>query len=230
MLHVLYEDNHLLVVDKPPGLPTMGVRPGTASVVSLAKGYIKRKYGKPGNVYLGVVSRLDAVTTGVLVLARTSKAARRLTEMFRSSTVEKHYWAVVERPPDPPAGECRDWLAKNEAAYRMEVTSRENPGAQLAELQYRTLCRLPKGVLVAVDLKTGRKHQIRVQFGARGWPILGDRKYGARRGFRRGIALHCRALELVHPVRKTKLRFEAHPPDHWDDLGSQWKKLLADGA
>lgn len=218
-LNVLYEDNHLLALAKPPGLATMGVAPGTPSLLEEAKHYIKEKYGKPGNVYLGIVSRLDAPVTGVVVLARTSKAAARLTEQFRSGLVRKIYWAVVEQPPQPPQGECIDWLRKDERHRRMHVTTQGSPGAQRARLTYRTLRRLTIGVLVEVQLDTGRKHQIRLQLSHRGWPVVGDRKYGATTAFGEGIALHARELSFLHPVRRTEISLVAPLPPSWRRLG-----------
>src|SRR5688572_26627419 len=138
-LEVLYEDNHLLVVNKPAGLPTQGVAEGTASLLTRAKSYLKTKYKKPGNVYLGIVSRLDSTVSGVLVLARTSKAADRLTKQFHSGQVEKIYWALVERPPPPPEGELSHWVLKNDRERRMVVMPPRSKGAQHARLSYRTL-------------------------------------------------------------------------------------------
>jgi 23S rRNA pseudouridine1911/1915/1917 synthase len=211
-MDILYEDNHLFVVNKPPGLPTQGVVEGAASVVTQAKAYLKRKYKKPGNVYLGVVSRLDASVSGVLVLARTSKAAARLSEQFRERKVEKVYWAVVEQVPDPPAGELLDWVKKDERNQRMAVVSRYTIGAQRARLTYRTLQQRLGGCLVEVRLETGSKHQIRLQLSHLGCPILGDRKYGSRRPLAGGIALHAQRLEFAHPVSQEALKFIAQPP------------------
>jgi 23S rRNA pseudouridine1911/1915/1917 synthase len=214
-LHVLYEDNHLLAVAKPAGLPTMGVQPQEPSLIALAKDYLKQKYHKPGNVYLGVVSRVDATVTGVVVFARTSKAAARLTEQFRSATVRKVYWALVAGRPEPAEAVCVDWLRKDEPHQRMHVTRPQHPEAKEARLSYRTLQPLRTAALLEVLLQTGRKHQIRVQLAARGYPILGDRKYGSERPFPDGIALHARELELVHPVRRTPLKIIAPLPDCW---------------
>ena len=211
-LEVLFEDNHLLVINKPVGLPTQGVVEGAASVVTAAKAYLKQKYRKPGKVYLGVVSRLDASVSGVLVLARTSKAAARLNEQFRERTVKKTYWAVVEHPPDPPAGELTDWLKKDEKSQQMTVVTRHTIGALKAKLTYRTLNKQPQGCLIEVELETGRKHQIRVQLAHLGCPILGDRKYGSRRTLPAGIALHAHLLEIAHPIGKEWLRFVAPVP------------------
>jgi len=216
---ILYEDNHLLVIDKPAELPTMGVAAELPSVLTLAKEYIKKKYNKPGNVYLGIVSRLDAPVTGVLVLARTSKAAARLSEQFRKGEVEKTYWAVVEQAPEPSSGPCRDWVRKDERHRKMHITSADAEGAKEARLNYRTLQQLTSGSLLEVELETGRKHQIRLQLGSRGCPIVGDRKYGSRQPLRRGIALHARTLSFRHPVQKTELEFKVPLPAIWKGLG-----------
>src|SRR5262249_30669630 len=136
-LQILYEDNHLLAFNKPHGLPTMGVALGRPSLVTLAKQYIKRRYRKPGNVYLGVMSRLDAASSGVVLLARTSKAAARLTEQFRGRKVEKTYWAVVSGTIDPPSGELTDWVVKDEVHERMAIAPARAPGAKEACLRYR---------------------------------------------------------------------------------------------
>jgi 23S rRNA pseudouridine1911/1915/1917 synthase len=216
---VLLEDNHLLVVDKPAGLPTMGVAAGTPSLLSLAKQYLKDKYQKPGNVYLGIVSRLDAPVTGLVVMARTSKAAGRLSKQFRERDVTKLYWAVIERPPYPVAGTLRDWVRKDERHRKVLVTDAQTEGAQNAQLSYRTLKHVHQAVLLEIDLLTGRKHQIRVQLGARRLPILGDRKYGSRVTFEPGIALHARSIRFAHPVRQTEIELTAGVPRSWFRLG-----------
>jgi 23S rRNA pseudouridine1911/1915/1917 synthase len=215
-LVVLYEDNHLLVVNKPAGLPTQGVTEGMPSALARAKAYLKQKYKKPGNVYVGVVSRLDAAVSGVLVLARTSKAAARLSEQFRDGSVRKVYHALVEQPPDPPAGELSHWLLKSEKLRRIEVVPPRTKGAQHARLSYRTLRRQAGRALVEIELHTGRKHQIRVQLAAIGCPILGDRKYGSRRPFAgEAIALCAVRLTLSHPTTKETLTIESPPPAEW---------------
>lgn len=212
---VLYEDNHLLAVAKPAGLPTMGVSAGKPSLVTAAKLYLKRKYDKPGNVYLGVVSRLDAPVTGVVLFARTSKAAARLNQQFRLGEVQKLYWALVRPVPDPQRGACIDWLQRDLRHRRVHVATPTSPRVQEARLQYRTLKRSSGTALVEVRLETGRKHQIRIQLGSRGWPILGDRKYGSRGSFPDGIALHARTLEVRHPVGQAPVRITAPLPDSW---------------
>ncbi|MEX0641221.1 MAG: RluA family pseudouridine synthase, partial [Pirellulales bacterium] len=224
MLKVLYEDNHLLAVNKPAMLPTMGVREDRPSLLATAKEYIRRKYAKPGNVYLGIVSRLDAPVTGVVLIARTSKAAARLSEQFRERDVEKIYWAIVEGVVEPPAGQLVDFLRKDERHRRMHIAGPDASGAQRAELAYRLLADEPSAprvsdrvwaTLLEVRPLTGRKHQIRVQLAQAGFPIVGDRKYGSRRPFECGIALHSRRLVVKHPVLKTPLVIEAPPPAEW---------------
>jgi 23S rRNA pseudouridine1911/1915/1917 synthase len=216
---VLFEDNHLLVIVKPAGLPTMGVAEGCPSAVTEAKRYLKQAYDKPGNVYLGVVSRLDALVSGVLVLARTSKSAARLSEQFRESQPEKTYWAAVETPPDPASGSLMHWLLKDDRQRCMTVVRPHAKGAQRARLSYRLLRGLPSASLVEVQLETGRKHQIRLQLAEIGCPILGDKKYGSKRPFPAGIALHSRRLAIEHPTKKTRLEFIAPLPAAWRKLG-----------
>ncbi len=225
---ILFEDNHLLVVNKPAGLATQGAAAGEPSLVAAAKEYLRQKYAKPGNVYLGVVSRLDRLVSGVIVLARTSKAADRLNQQFRGRDVRKIYWAVVSGRPAPTSGQCTDWLAKDESQQRVRVVRETAPDAQQAILSYRTLAVVTAGAWLEVLLETGRKHQIRVQLAARGWPILGDRKYGSKEapGPREAIALHARRLELEHPVRHEPLDFTAPLPAWWKKLGVDSNKSL----
>ena len=218
-LDVLYEDNHLLVVNKPAGLPTMGVAADRPSLLTVAKQYIKERYQKPGEVYLGIVSRLDASVTGVVVLARTSKAAARLNEQFRGRSVDKLYWAVVEGEVSPREVSCRDFIVADERHRKMRVADRATTGALEARLVVRGLQRLAAGTFVEVRLETGRKHQIRLQLASRGHPIVGDRKYGSRRPLAAGIALHARRLALRHPVRDEVIELVAPLPKSWRALG-----------
>jgi 23S rRNA pseudouridine1911/1915/1917 synthase len=219
MLDVLYEDNHLLAVNKPAMLPTMGVAEDRESLLVLAKEYLRRKYNKPGNVYLGIVSRLDAPVTGVVLMARTSKAAGRLSEQFREREVDKTYWAIVEGQIDPSSGRLVDHVRKDERHRRMHIAPATASDAQRAELSYVTLPReLGKLSLLEVHLHTGRKHQIRVQLSYAGFPIVGDRKYASRRPFSSGIALHSRRLVVTHPVSKMHIEIEAPLPQSWQRL------------
>jgi 23S rRNA pseudouridine1911/1915/1917 synthase len=212
---VLLEDNHLLAIAKPAGLATMGTAPDRPSLCDLARQYIKDKYHKPGNVYLGVVSRLDAPVTGVIVLARTSKAARRLAEQFRRREVRKQYWALVPRAPRPDTGQLVHWLRKDDRLRRMATCQPHRAGAVEARLTYRTLRQLDNAVLLEIELETGRKHQIRVQLAAWGLPVLGDVKYGSRIPFQPGIALHAKQLQFEHPVRRTPVLLSAPVPRAW---------------
>lgn len=238
-VEVLYEDNHLLVVNKPAGLPTMGTPGGVPTLLTAAKEYVKQRYQKPGNVYLGVMSRLDAPVTGVVLLARTSKAAARLTEQFRTHTVEKTYWAVVEGELESEAGRLVDWLAHDDRHRRMHIVGPTISGAREARLSYRQLGRIDSVVTRAsavarsrrgvgasgvatwleVELETGRKHQIRLQLSHHGHPIVGDQKYGSQTPFAAGIALHARRLVIAHPTTAARLEFEAPPPSSWAAFG-----------
>lgn len=218
---ILHEDNHLLVVDKPALLPTMGVAAGKPSLIELAREYIREKYQKPGNVYLGIVSRLDAPVTGVLPIARTSKAAARLTAAFRRRDVEKTYWALVApevrfRGYEEDWTTLEDWVFKDERHRRMHIGDEHSPAAQLAQLRFRRRQSCAEGDLLEVQLLTGRKHQIRLQLAHHGLPIVGDRKYGSRIEFEPGIALHSRRLVFTHPVRKEPLDMVATLPRSWE--------------
>lgn len=217
-LRVLYEDNHLLAVDKPVGLATMGLPEGEPTLLALAKDYIRQRYSKPGNVYLGVVSRLDVPVSGVVLLARTSKAASRLSRQFREHTCRKRYWTVVEGVPGETEAELRHWLVADSRHRRVHVVNALAADASEAVLRY-ALWRAGTGwSLLEIDLLTGRKHQIRAQLAAIGHPVVGDRKYGSRRPFGSGIALHARSLIVEHPTRKEPLQLEALPPPSWQEF------------
>lgn len=218
-LSVLYEDNHLLVVSKPAGLPTMGTPDGVPTLLTLAKGYVKQRYQKPGDVYLGVMSRLDAPVTGVVLLARTSKAAARLTEQFRTHSVEKRYWAIVEGVLESPEGSLVDWLSHDDRHRRMHIVGATYAGAKEARLSYQCKSLIKGNSWLEVELETGRKHQIRLQLSHHGHPIIGDRKYGSREPFSVGIALHSRRLVVSHPTTGLRLEFEAPLPDTWRRFG-----------
>jgi 23S rRNA pseudouridine1911/1915/1917 synthase len=214
-LDVLFEDNHCLAVAKPAGVPSTHYD-GTAETLDrVAKAYLKEKYAKPGNVFLGIVHRLDKPTSGVLLFARTSKAAARLAEQFRENAVEKVYWAVVEGEPDPPAGTLEDWLRKDRDAGRVEVVSPDAPGAKRALVHYHR--RAGHGRLSLVELRpqTGRTHQLRVQLARRRHPVVGDFAYGSEEPFAGGIALHARRLTFLHPVRNEPITLTAGLPPAW---------------
>ncbi|QDT05837.1 Ribosomal large subunit pseudouridine synthase C [Rubripirellula lacrimiformis] len=236
-LNVLYEDNHLLVVDKPAGIATMGAEAGLPTVHAMACDYLRVKYKKPGKVFVGVVSRLDSMTTGALVLARTSKAASRLTPQFADKVGQgavKIYLAVVEgdfrsEAGSPDEGVLVDHVRKDDAAKRMRVVV-GGPDALEASLQFLVLGRTENATVIAVQLISGRKHQIRVQFADRGHPVLGDNKYGSRRQFDgafvrgqpKGVALHSWRLQIVHPTLRDPMEFVADIPSSW----SEWAPII----
>ena len=215
-IEILYEDNHLLAVNKPAGVLSQADATGDVPLLAAAKAYLKEKYGKPGNVFLGLVHRLDRPVAGVLIFARTSKAAGRLSAAFREGRVEKTYHAVVAGVPTPQRGTLRHWLCKIAAQRRTMVVRPDTPGARLAVLDYRVMAASAAGSLVAVRLHTGRSHQIRVQLAAMGHPILGDLKYGAAAPLPAGnIALYACRLQVAHPTRNETLRIEAPVPPGW---------------
>ena len=217
-IEVLFEDNHLLVVNKPALLPTMGVKADEDSLYRRVAEYLKVKYNKPGNVYVGVVSRLDAHTSGAIVLARTSKAASRLSDQIRRGAIDKRYLALIPAGLAPANATLANRLVKNESAHRMQVVP-ENAAAvaseKAARLSYHTIAQNGQLQALDVDLQTGRKHQIRVQLEYAGFPILGDRKYGSQHRFPTGIALHCRSLSFLHPTKKIVQSVKVGPPNYW---------------
>lgn len=236
-LDVLYEDNHILVLNKPPQLATMGVDQRTSSLLQLAKEYIRHRYNKPGNVYLGVVSRLDSFTSGVVVFARTSKAAGRLSGQFLNRQVQKFYLCATPAMPrsqfiedlqpwlGPFPHRWEDWVWHDDQARRMRslgtVGEQKDPvGAKRAELEWRPLRRTAQGQINLVRLLTGRKHQIRVQFSSRDMAIVGDRKYDSSLAFPHGIALHAWLLGFPHPVKDQMMHFSASLPASWNRLGN----------
>ncbi len=217
-LSIIDEDNHVLVVNKPAGIATMGAAPGTPTIHSMVQDYWRKKYDKPGNVFVGVVSRLDTMTSGVLVLARTSKAAARLQKQFAATDAEstdKIYLAIVQGEFGADAGQLVDWVAKDDAARRMRVVAADHADAKEATCDYLRLASSESETLLAVRLRTGRKHQIRVQLADRGHAVLGDRKYKAAMRFADGIALHSWRLRLRHPTLKDHRWYTCPPPISW---------------
>ena len=216
---VLLEDNHLLAVDKPAGWPSAHAGVDTPDTVDqLVKTYLRVKYQKPGNVFLGVVHRLDRPVTGCLLFARTSKAAARLSEQFRGNAVEKEYWAVAEVAAGrewPVAGTLCDFLYHDDAARRVIVVPESHPGAKAARLHYEVRARTGNLVWFALRPQTGRKHQLRVQLASRGAQIYGDAKYGSRHTLGHAIALHARTVQFLHPTRAEPISLTAPLPQHW---------------
>jgi 23S rRNA pseudouridine1911/1915/1917 synthase len=222
---ILYEDNHCLVVNKRAGFATTHFSGRDITIDQCVKAYLKEKYDKPGRVFLGIVHRLDKSVSGVLLVARTSKAAARLAKQFREHSVIKVYWAIVS-PRSKASGvnhvlssdeafHWRDWLKLDDEAARVRVVSQETPGAVLALTRGKVLARSQNGYLLELCPSTGRKHQLRVQLASRGLPIIGDRKYRSDQKFPAGIALHARSLTFQHPIRHEPITITAEVPDAW---------------
>ena len=213
LLEVVHHDNHLLVVNKPAGLPTVPDDSGDESLLERAKAWVGETYHKPGAVFLGVVHRLDRPVSGLVVLARTSKAARRLTAAFAERRVEKIYWGVAARCPEPPQGSLEQWLVKDRERNRVHVVEAGAENAKLAHTDWNTLERGPRSCLIELRPSSGRAHQLRVAMASLGAPLLGDLRYGASEPLPdRSVALHALLLELPHPTRSERLRFEVPPP------------------
>ena len=211
---ILYEDNHIIIVNKRSSDLVQGDGTGDESLDNIVRGYIKEKYKKPGDVFLGVVHRLDRPVSGCVVYARTSKALSRLSELFRTRDVKKTYWAIVTDRPPAEEGVLSNWLKKNEQQNKSYVYDKEVKGSKLAELSYLVLARSEKYYLLEVDLRTGRHHQIRAQLAAAKCPIKGDLKYGAPRSNEGGgISLHSRKVIFMHPVKNEEISVVAPLPE-----------------
>lgn len=213
-MNVVYEDNHIIIVNKQSGEIVQGDKTGDTPLSDIVKQYIKEKYNKPGNVFLGVVHRLDRPVSGLVVFAKTSKALSRLNEMFRMGDVHKTYWAIVKKNDIAPEATLTDWLTRNERQNKSYAHNREVPGAKKAVLSYKVRSMSDNYMLLEVRLMTGRHHQIRCQLAHMGCPIKGDLKYGSPRSNPDGsISLMSRRVEFVHPVSKETIAVEAPVPD-----------------
>ncbi len=223
MLEVLYEDNHIIAVNKKPSDIVQGDKTGDRPLGEFVKDYIKKKYNKPGDVFLGVVHRLDRPVSGVILFARTSKALSRLNELFRSKQVQKTYWAVVKNKPNPTKDILVHYLKKNQQKNKSTAFNREEDGTLKSELSYQLIKSLDNYHLLEVLPITGRHHQIRVQLSKIGSPIKGDIKYGSDRTNKdASIHLHARKIEFIHPVKKEPISISATPPKK----DSIWKSCL----
>ena len=213
-LPVLFEDNHIIAVNKKPSEIVQGDKTGDVPLSEKVKEYIRKKYNKPGEAYLGVAHRIDRPVSGVVIFARTSKALARINEMFRDKEVKKTYWAVVKNKPNPESGHLTHYLIKNEQKNMSRAYNKEVEGALKSELDYKILFSSDNYHLLEINPQTGRHHQIRVQLSAIGCPIKGDFKYGFKRGNEdASIHLHARKAEFIHPVSKEAIVIEANPPD-----------------
>ena len=220
-MQVLYEDNHIIIVYKQSGEIVQGDKTGDKPLSETIKEWIKEKYAKPGNVFLGVVHRLDRPVSGIVVFAKTSKALSRLNNMFRNGEVRKTYWAMVQTAPNMPEATLTNWLVRNEKQNKSYVYNNEMPNAKQAILKYKTIGQTEHYTLLEVNLLTGRHHQIRCQLAAMGCPIKGDLKYGARRSNPNGsISLLSHKVEFIHPVSKQKIVVVSPLPTEkvWDNF------------
>jgi 23S rRNA pseudouridine1911/1915/1917 synthase len=213
-LQILQEDNHIIVVNKRAGDIVQGDKTGDQPLSEIVKTYIKDKYNKPGNVYLGVVHRLDRPTTGIVLFSKTSKALPRLNKLFAEKKAKKTYWALVKNQPPNEEGRLIHWLKKNPKNNKSTAYNKEVEGSKKAILNYKILKKLDHFFLLEIDLETGRHHQIRCQLSKIGCPIKGDLKYGfARSNKDASISLHARRLEFTHPVKKEKIAITAPLPN-----------------
>ena len=213
-MQILYEDNHIIVVSKTSGEIVQGDKTGDKTLCDSVKEYIKEKYAKPGNVFLGIAHRLDRPVSGIVIFAKTSKALSRLNNMFRDGEVHKLYWAITQNMPQKEEDTLIHWIVRNEKQNKSYAYDREKPGSKKAMLHYKVISSTDNYTLLAVNLMTGRHHQIRCQLSAIGCPIKGDLKYGSRRSNNDGsISLHARKVEFVHPVSKQPMCIEAPVPD-----------------
>ena len=220
-MEIIYEDNHLIAVNKNCHEIVQGDKTGDIPLSEMLKTWLKEKYTKPGNVFVGVSHRLDRPVTGVVLFAKTSKALSRINELFRLGKVEKTYWAITKNCPPEPEGELKHWIVRNEKQNKSIALDIEKPNAKQAILNYRLLSKSERYYLLEIKLQTGRHHQIRCQLAKIGCPVKGDLKYGAERSNPDGgISLHARNIAFVHPVSQQKIEIMAPVPE--DNL---WKAL-----
>jgi 23S rRNA pseudouridine1911/1915/1917 synthase len=213
-LQVLFEDNHIIIINKRAGDITQGDKTGDKPLSDVVKEYVKDKYNKPGNVFIGTVHRLDRPTSGIVIFARTSKALERLNKMLRDKTIKKTYWAIVKNLPKNETATLTNNLKKDTKKNKSFVYKKEIEGSKLATLHYKTIKKLDNYSLLEIDLETGRHHQIRTQLSHIGSPIKGDLKYGFNRSNKDGsISLHARKINFTHPVSKENIQVLATPPN-----------------
>jgi 23S rRNA pseudouridine1911/1915/1917 synthase len=220
-IEVLYEDNHIIAVNKRPSDIVQGDKTGDTPLSDYVKQYVKEKYDKPGDVFIGTVHRIDRPVSGIVLFARTSKALARLNQMFQTKEIQKTYWAVVKNRPEKESGKLIHYLKKNEAKNMSKAFEKEQAGALRSELDYKIICSSDNYYLLEITPLTGRHHQIRVQLASMGSPIKGDLKYGFNRSNKdASIHLHARKIEFIHPVKKEKVVIIAPPPNEvlWNEF------------
>ena len=220
-LQVIYEDNHLIAINKRVGDIVQGDKTGDVPVSDIVKTYLKNKYNKPGDAFLGVIHRLDRPTTGIVVFAKTSKALTRMNELFSNRETQKTYWAIVKNKPENSAGSLKHFIKRNEKNNTSKAHIKEVPDSKLASLDYKTICVLDNYFVLEINLHTGRHHQIRAQLAAINCPIKGDLKYGFDRSNPDGgICLHARTLEFLHPISKENVVILANVPNDmlWQNI------------
>lgn len=224
-LKVLYEDNHIIAVNKPAGMLVQGDKTGDETIGDVVKQYVKEKYEKPGEVFLGVVHRIDRPVSGIVLFARTTKALQRLNEMFQKREIQKTYWAIVQSRPEKETDLLVNYLVKNEQKNMSRVVGADTKGALICELEYKLIAESDNYWLLEVDPHTGRHHQIRVQLANMGCIIKGDLKYGAKRSNKdASICLHARMIQFIHPVKKEEILITAPVPD--DNLWKSFEEMV----
>lgn len=227
-LKVLYEDNHLIAVNKPAGWLVQGDDTGDTPLSEYVKAYIKKRYKKPGDVFIGVIHRLDRPVSGVVIFARTSKGLSRMNELFREQKIKKEYLAITKERPDPIEGSLQHYLLKDPAKNRTKAYDKlgnRTKKAKLSKLEYRLVAQVSGHCLLNINPLTGRPHQIRVQLSTIGCPIKGDFKYGFQSSNHDGsIFLHCKSMSFIHPVKKEPIKIKARVPD--DFFWKQFKHVL----
>ena len=211
--NIIFEDNHLIIVNKPAGILVQGDKTGDKSLIDLVKEYLKIEYSKKGNVFLGLVNRIDRPTSGIVILSKTSKALSRMNSLFKNRKIKKFYWAIISKSFPKNEGILNGWFRKNSKLNKSYVYDNKVSNSKLGSLKYNRIKDFKKYSLFEIDLETGRHHQIRSQFSKLGYPIVGDLKYGAKRSLKDGsIYLHSRRVIFEHPIKKIKIDLTAIPP------------------
>jgi len=227
-MEVLYEDNHLIAVNKSNNDLVQGDQTGDLSLDTKVKDYLKEKYNKQGNVFLGVVHRLDRPVSGVVLFAKTSKALSRINRLFKKKEVEKTYWAIVQKKPNPPSGDLHHYMVRDRKKNKSFAFTEKRENSKKASLTYRLVSQSDRYYLLELDLHTGRHHQIRSQLSKIGCPVKGDLKYGYPRSNKGGgISLHARKMKFVHPVKNISIEIKATPPNEklWNFFYSKFSNL-----